>query len=184
VFYDGWDGDGPRTWVHIRRQPSGRMPGNFKKDIAETPAAVEFARLEKAWRDRLPKKRGEARAWILAQTAETVQQLLAFLIAREIDVVDLSADAKGGIVDLAAAAGVDLAQQWKPTAEWLTTLPKAVVLALAKDAGADATTLATLEKQPKATLAETALPTLPAGWLPKPLRAPKEPAKKKAKRAA
>lgn len=182
VFHNGYTAmaEIPREWVRIRREPTGRMPGNFAKEIEQTAAAVEFARLEKSWRERLPKKRGDARAWILAQDTETVQQLLAFLIAREIDVVDLSIGAKHGIVDLAAAAGVDLAAQWKPTVEWLATLPKATVLALAKDAGADATTLATLEKHPKATLADHALQALPAGWLPKPLR----PAAKKARRAS
>jgi hypothetical protein len=159
------------------------MPGNFAKEIENTPAAVEFAKLKKSWRDRLPKKRGDARAWILAQTPETVQQLLAFLVAREVDVVDQTADAQHGIVDLAVAAGVDLAKQWKPSAEWLSTLPKAVVLAQIKDAGADATMLARLEKAPKATLAETALPVFPAGWLPKPLR-PATGTRKKTKRTA
>lgn len=179
--WDAWDADA-RTWVHIRREPTGRMPGNLVNEIRQTPAGIEFERLEKAWRDRLPKKRADVRAWILAQDAETVQQLLAYLVAREIDVVDLAAGAKHGIVELAAAAGVDLAQQWKPTAEWLATLPKQVVLAQAKDAGADATTLATLNKHPKAKLAEAAIEVFPAGWLPKPLR-PAAIGKKKTKHA-
>jgi ParB family chromosome partitioning protein len=183
AFYANQGYEGPRTWVNISRDFTGRMPGNLAKEIEQTSAAVEFARLEKSWRDRLPKKRSDARAWILAQDAETVQQLLAFLVAREIDVVDQSAGAKNGIVDLAAAAGVDLAQQWQPTAEWLATLPKQVVLAMAQDAGADATTLATLNKQPRAKLAEAAIKVFPAGWLPKPLR-PVAAAKQKAKRAA
>jgi len=78
---------------------------------------------------------------------------------------------------------VDLAAQWKPTVEWLATLPKATVLELARDAGADKLALAALGTQPKAKLPEAALPLFPAGWLPKPLRPAAKPAKK-ARRAS
>ena len=179
AFYGRQGYEGPRTWVQISRDFTGRMPGNIKTEAEKTPAGIEFDRLEKAWRDRLPKSRAAARTWILDQNAETVQQLLAFLVAREIDVVDASAGMKHGIVDLAAAAGVELSQQWKPTIEWLETLPKQVVLALVKDAGAGETTLASLAKEPKAKLAEAAVEVFPAGWLPKPLRAAEAAAKKK-----
>jgi ParB family chromosome partitioning protein len=180
AFYDAWDGD-MRRWVHIGREPSGRMPGNLVNEIRQTAAGIEFERLEKSWRERLPQKRDDLRAWVLAQDAAIVRQLLAFLVAREIDVVDLEADAKDGIVELSASARVNLAEQWKPTAEWLATLPKQVVIALARDAGADETALAALAKQPKAKLAETAIGMFPAGWLPKPLRAA-EPSPKKKRR--
>lgn len=189
VFYTGYEH--PRTWAHIGRQGTNRMPGNIAKEMEKNAAVAGMAAIEADWKKKLPKKRSEARAWIFEQDSATVLQLLAFLIAREIDVVDIAPDRKGGIVELAAAAKVDLASVWKPTAEWLATLPKSTVIAMAKDAGVKDVDLAKLSKQPKAKLASEALPFFPAGWLPKPLRpagtkpaANKKAPAKKAKRKA
>lgn len=186
VFYSGYDG--PRTWVHIVRGHTNRMPDVTAKALKETCSAKQrMTALEQVWRARLPKKRDDARAWIFEQSDAVVQNLLAFLVAREIDVVDFSKDSKGGIVELATATKVDLGLHWKPTPAWLATLPKAVILALAKDAGASAIELATLGKLPKAKLPEAAAECFEPGWLPKPLRPAKVAAKKspakKAKRA-
>lgn len=182
VFYDGWNG--PRTWIYISRNHSGRGPGTVRIATNATPAALQFAELENAWRERLPKKRGEARAWILAQDAETVRQLLAFLVARETEAIDIAPDGKQGVAELAAATGVDLAATWRPSADWLAMQPKNTLLALAKDAGADAVALAELAKQPKAKLAEQAMAHFKPGWLPRPLRAAKAAGKGKARHAS
>lgn len=176
----------PRRWIYIERRYSGRMPGNIRQSPRYKEAARAIEEQAKSWAGLLPKKHSEARAWILEQDEDTVQQLLAFLVAREIDVVDTSNGEKDGIVDLAAAAQVDLGQHWRPTKDWVFTLSKSTVLAMAKDAGATAVELATLGKMPKAKLPEAAAACFNAGWLPKPLRpaaAKKKPAKK-AKRAA
>lgn len=177
ALYDGWDG--PRTFVHIRREASGRMPGNIAKISGRAPAARRMDEQLKEWKALLPKKRGEARAWILQQDAPTVEKLLAFLVAREIDAVEIFADAKKEtVVDLAAAAQTDLSQAWSPSEEWLATLPKAVVIAMVTDA-AGKTAAAPLDKLKKAQLPQAAIGLFPAGWLPKPLRpkASKKPAK-------
>lgn len=181
AFYQGWDG--ARTWVHVQREHSGRMPGNIRKEVEKSPAALQLAELEKGWRERLPEKRAELRAWILAQDSPTIRQLLAFLVARETEVVDVSPGSKQGVVDLIAATNVDLASAWKPSVEWLATLPKSTVLAMAKDAGASALQLAELGKLPKAKLAEAALACFKDGWLPKPLRQSAKPAARKPKKA-
>lgn len=186
AFYSGYEG--PRTWVHIGREHTRRMPGMIAGAIEEeSPAAQNMKTLEKAWRQTLPKKRAEARAWIFEQEGGRVLELLAFLVAREIDVVDNAKGGKQGIVSLAEATDVNLADAWKPSVAWLATLPKAAILAMAKDAGVDRLALATLAKLPKAKLPKAAAEALPAGWLPKPLRgaAPKKPraAKKAAKTA-
>lgn len=181
AFYQGWGG--ARTWVHVQREHAGRMPGNVRKEIGQTLAAVEFVDAEKRWRERLPKKRGELRTWILAQDFPTIQQLLAFLVARETEVVDQSAGAKDGVVELASAVGVNLGEHWRPTAEWLATLPKSTVIAMADDAGIDAVTVAQTAKLPKVKFAEQAAAAFPAGWLPKPLR-PAAATKAKASKAS
>lgn len=182
AFYDYSDyGTAQRQWVHIHREQSGRMPGNLRNVIPQTPAGQRFAETEKAWKERLPKKKADLREWVLAQEFETIAKLLAFLAARELDLVDIAADAKQGVVDAAAAAQVDLSQHWTPTEEWLATLPKAVVIAMVTDA-AGATAAAPLAKLKKDQLPHAAIDLLPKGWLPKPLR-PRAPAKlKKASR--
>lgn len=164
------------------------MPGIVHGLIDKTAAAQGIEALEAGWRQKLPKKRKDARAWIFEQDPGTVLQLLAFLVAREIDVVEIykGASKSDGIVELAAAANVDLAKHWKPTAEWLATLPKVAILEQAKDAGARAIELATLAKLPKAKLPEAAAACFDPGWLPKPLRpaVAKKPAAKKAPKKA
>lgn len=176
VFFNEYGG--PRRWVQIERKFSGRS-GRLQKEIASTAPAQAFAKLEKEWSAKLPKKRGEVRAWILEQSADTIDQLLAFLIAREIDIVDFSAGENEGIVDLVAATGTDLEKDWQPTEDWLATLPKSTVLAMVKDVGAKDIDIAKLAKLPKAELPNEAVLHFTAGWLPKPLRPAKIAAKKK-----
>lgn len=169
ALYD-MDYKGPRTWVHIRREASGRMPGNIAQISGRAPGASRMEEQTKAWRDKLPKKQSELRSWLLQQEFGEIAKLLAFLTAREIDVVDYAPGGKGGVVELADASKVDLGKHWKVTEEWLSTMPKATVLAMAKDAGAGEIALNMLAKEPKATLPSKALQFFPAGWLPKPLR--------------
>lgn len=184
VFYDHTDyGRAQRQWVHIQREHSGRMPGNLRDVIPQSEAGERFAAIEQQWKDLLPKKKAELRGWLLQQEFTTITKLLAFLAARELDLVDMHADQPQGVVDLAEAAKVDLAKHWKPTEEWLATHPKATVIAMAKDAGAGEIALSMLAKEPKATLPGKAMQFFPAGWLPKPLR-PKGLPKLRKKRAA
>jgi ParB family chromosome partitioning protein len=170
--------NGPRTWVHIHREASGRMPGNIAQISGRAPAASRLQEQEKAWRGKLPKKREDLRPFLLQQEFNFIAKLLAFLAAREIDVVDIFPNSKGGIVELIEATKVDLGKHWKPTEEWLATMPKATVLAMAKDAGGGEIALGMLAKEPKATMPAKAMQFFPAGWIPKVLR-PKAPARPK-----
>jgi ParB family transcriptional regulator, chromosome partitioning protein len=168
-----------RQWVHIQREHSGRMPGNLRDIIPQSSAGKLFAESEKAWQERVPKKKAELRAWVLAQDAGTVESLLAFLVARELDLVDVTGDQKQGCVDLAMAAQVDFSRHWTPTEEWLATLPKAVVIAMVTDA-AGATAAAALGKLKRDQIPHAAIGLLPAGWLPPTLRRPRPVKKAKA----
>lgn len=172
ALYDHSDyGTAQRPWVHIQRDRIGSMNGGLRAIIEESEAGQQLAKAEQAWKERLPKKKADLRSWMLEQGIDTIHDLLAFLIAREIDVVDTSADAKQGVTDLAAAAQVDMASHWKPTEAWLATLPKAVVVAMVTEA-AGATAAAPLATLKKDQLPHAAIGLLPPGWLPKPLRGP------------
>jgi ParB family chromosome partitioning protein len=166
-----------RQWLHIQREHSGRMPGNLRDVIPQSAAGKCFAAIEQAWVKRVPKKKADLRAWLLQQDPNTVQQLLAFLVARELDVVDICADQDQGVVDLAKATQVDLAHHWVPSEEWMATLPKAVVISMVTEAAGD-TAAAPLAKLKKDQIPHAAIGLLPKGWLPKPLRATRKKAKK------
>ncbi|WP_027489350.1 ParB/RepB/Spo0J family partition protein [Rhodanobacter sp. OR92] len=164
-------GSAQRRWVHVTRDASGRMNGGIRVAMEQSPAGQRFEAIEADWRDRLPKKKADLRAFLLLQDFDFIAKLLAFLAARELDVVDISADAKQSVVDLAMAAQVDLAAHWKPTEEWLATLPKAVIIAMVTEAAGE-TAAASLANLKKDQLPHATIGLLPVGWLPKPLRGP------------
>lgn len=171
VFYN--DSGSHRTWIHIHREASGRMPGNIAQISGRASSSTRMETVYKDWQAKLPKKRSEARAWILAQDRGVVDKLLAYLIARELDVVDIFQHRAGSeAAELAAAAQVNLGEHWRPSEDWLASLPKAVILAMAVDAGVGKIAIAQLAKAPKAKLPQLALSAFPDGWVPKPLRAP------------
>lgn len=177
ALYDHGDyGTAQRQWVHIQREHSGRMPGNLRDVIPQSAAGKRFDEAEKAWKERLPKKKADLRGWLLEQEFDTIAKLLAFLSARELDLVDVSPDSKQGVVDLATSAQVDLSKHWAPSEAWLATLPKSVVISMVTDA-AGKVAAAPLEKMKRDQLAMAAITQFPKGWLPKPLR-PKAAAKK------
>jgi ParB family transcriptional regulator, chromosome partitioning protein len=181
MLRDGSD-DHQRQWVHIQREHSGRMPGNLRDVIPQSASGKRFAEAEKAWKERLPKKKSELRDWLLQQDFDTIAKLLAFLAARELDLVDFSAGQKQGAVDLAEAAQVDLSQHWAPSEEWLATLPKSVVVEMVASASGNLAAMP-LGKMKRDQLPKAAIALLPKGWLPKPLR-PKAPAKAATKKPA
>lgn len=182
AFYrDGYE----RSWVRISRQPSGRTCGPAREILDTCPGAKRLKAVEDAWRKKLPRAKGDLLSWVLAQEYVVLGRLLAYLVAREIDAVDVFAgDGRGNDVRaLAAAASVDLSAGWKPTEEWLGTLPKGAIVEMVRDA-AGKVGAAEVEKLKKANLPAAALAKLPAGWLPKQLRAPRSSKAAKAKKAA
>ncbi|PJK00824.1 hypothetical protein CO641_02310 [Lysobacteraceae bacterium NML91-0213] len=178
-LYEGWDK--PRRWVLIGRDHSGRTNGPPRAAVEEGALGEQLRALEANWRAKLPRNAKELPAWTMKQTPDLLQQLLAFLVAREIDVVDASGGGRSdqGVVALAQLAGVDLAATWRPTEEWLATLPKPVIVKLAAGA-AGKKAAAPLDKLKKDQLPAQALPLFPVGWLPPALRLPDPPRKKAA----
>lgn len=180
-------GAAQRRWVHVTREASGRMNGGIRVVMEQSPAGQRFDAVEATWRERLPNKKADLRAFLLLQDFDFITKLLAFLSARELDVVDIEPDQKQGVTDVAEAAQVDLSQHWAPTEEWLATLPKAVVIAMVTDA-AGAAAAAPLAKLKSNQVPHEAIALLPAGWLPTPLRGAKKAqapaAKAKPKKAA
>lgn len=178
-IYQGYGG--PRRWLYIGREVSGRASGPLRQVMEESPAGERLAKIEAHWRELMPAKATDLPRWAVEQTPQLLQGLLAFLVARELDAVDFNPGAKDGVVELADVAGVDLAADWAPTEEWLGTLPKPVIVAMATDA-AGSKKAEPLAKLKKDELPAAALPLFPERWLPPALRAPEKPRKEKAAR--
>lgn len=164
------------NWVHIAREHSGRIHGPVSEGIDESPYRAGHREVGDKYAKLLSGKGVDVVAWALTQSTETLLELLAYLVASETEDVDVYANGKSKPALLAAAVGVDLADVWKPTEEWLGTLPKSTVIAMVTEAngrkGKDlAAPLAKLQRG--AALAKAALPLFPTRWLPAPLRAPK-----------
>ena len=146
-------------------------------DIGQRPA---LDALEEQWRVRLEPHADDLFTWLLQEPESTTLELLAFVAASTI----LAGDNMEQKVDRGRAfahlAGVDMAQHWQVTEEWLAAQPKPYILAVvAETCGKkNADRIATLKKVDLARRAAELIiesetgPGAKPRWLPKPLRAP------------
>jgi len=167
------NGGYPRTWVHIESNRSRRVSGPFRAAVAASVLGEQVDDIDAEIRQLLPARIHDLPTWAVEQSPGALQKLLALLVARSIDGVDGQEGDQTGIVPLAAAARVDLSKHWTPSEDWLGTLPKAAVVAMVADAAGDKSA-APLAKLKKGEIAAAALLLFPAGWIPKPLRAPRQ----------
>lgn len=182
AFYEtsSWD---RRTWTHIGNEHSGRVTGPAAEVYNETSTgAIALKEVKFAFAAALPSTESAFLPWCMQAQMNQLIELLAYLVAAQTHAIDTHDGQKNGVTALAKATGIDLAQHWKPTAEWLATLQKSVILDMVREA-AGKNAAAELEKLKKDTLPAAALAKLPAGWLPKPLRPAKPPKERKAKAA-
>lgn len=177
-----------RRWVFISRDHAGRAHGPHREIAKNTPAGKAMAAAETGWRKKLPTTLPKIREWALAQertNPQVLMNLLAFLVGRETECVDATPGQPSGITTLASAIDADLTEYWKPTEEWLATLPKSTILEIVRESGKGGkTTAVKLAKLGKAELPKAALTALPKNWLPKPLAPPKAKAKLDGKQKA
>lgn len=157
---------------------------NIRTAVELHPRTAEMAKLEQEWEKRLKPAKDDLFGWLLKQPESVTHELLAFCAASALvagENFDKTSDRGAAF---AITAGVDMVDHWQVSEEWLSNQPKgvsiaAVTEALGKKAAAD------LEKLSKPLAAARAAELLKdAGWLPKPLRAPKPKAPRKAKKAA
>lgn len=171
LYKNSWD-SGP-TWIHIAPQGGGRMPGPLKAEVEAGPYGGAMQRLAAAWRETLPKKTADLKAWALEQPHAVLMDLLSYLVACELDPVDLDGGqgsrGNGGLAELLEATGLGVESTWEPSEDWLATLSKPVILALVEDAAGEkaAQALASLKKSE---LPARALPLFPDGWVPPAIR--------------
>lgn len=118
--------------------------------------------LEK-WQKILKPHRGKVLEYLLKEP-QVALELLAFASRRSII-------ARDDAVRFAGRVGIDLAEQWEVTTEWLAAQSKGFILAALKEVKAKTEGF---DKLKTAELATKATPILQAkGWKPAPIRAPK-----------
>jgi ParB family chromosome partitioning protein len=145
------------------------------EDMAASAAwtAMEAARAE--WEALLPEEGAELLLWVQAQDGETVQRLLAFLVACTVTGVEgIERDCRA-TDSLARALGLDMRRWWTASAgSYLAHVSKARILEVVTEAAGaqDAAALASLNKADVVAGAEKALSG--RGWLPKCLQLPPE----------
>lgn len=112
--------------------------------------------------------KGPVLAWLQVQPWETVEKLLAALVAVSVDIVHRYPHQPAPGPGLCEYFNVDLTRTWRPDAEFLMQLPAAVIREALAEVGKDEPSLGKLKK---AELAGRAAELLrDTDWLPAPLR--------------
>ena len=159
-----------RSALQIGPQPSGNALEAVADDLKAGPAWSAVSTAKDAWRERLPQESGAWLGWLIALPPSDLVELLALCTALTVNALP-GANAGHDANAIADAAGLDIAEWWKPTAEgYLNHVPKAQIIQALKEAGPDLDggDLAAMKKD---ALVTTAAPRL-AGtrWLPASLR--------------
>lgn len=128
---------------------------------------------EKSWRKRLPESGTMLFAWCLAQSQETLLDLLAFLTAIAIDLVESKHKPcrRGESAALEDACALDMTSWYRPAAEtYFEKVPRAsIILAIEEATGKPAAPA--WVKLKRSELAKKAAKLIaPTSWLPAPLR--------------
>lgn len=122
------------------------------------------------WAEQMPADPGDLLPWLVALPMDRLCELLALCAALTVDVI--AGDAKPRVGDaLAAAAGLDMADWWEPTADnFLSRAPKAQALEAVAESVSEraAAALAPLKKD--RLVAEAAALIAGRRWLPAILR--------------
>jgi ParB family chromosome partitioning protein len=167
VFHDGSLGSSPVKLQPGARNniPDFRAGREWQQQVDDFGAGVDALR----WSDLLASMHStdDVQEWLLQQPDAVTRELLAFCATQLIELDDTADDTA-----FLARAGLNLAECWQPTGEWLATLPKAVVLRIVREVhGTDAATALESLKKDELTV-EAAKLLANTGYLPEPLRTP------------
>lgn len=175
VFYEG-----P---IYSRADSAVELSGQVKnlissiKEPDECRALAAWNAVKEAWSYRIPGNPGDLLEWLMEQSPDTLADLLAVVVAANINAVeakhDHSRERLAHADQLADALKLDMRQHWEPKAPFLSRLSKAQIVEVMTEAECRKTDIKAVEKATKAeavTKAEKALTG--KAWLPGPLRGP------------
>lgn len=130
--------------------------------LVKHPYSVAREKDREGWQEALEPAGDDVFGWLLNKPVEISIDLIAFCVGENILTTH-----KGG--EFAEKVGINLAEHWQVTEEWLAAQPKAYILAALDEVGISLPLLAKMKVPQLA--AEAVTPLKNAGWLPKPLRA-------------
>ncbi|WP_084216777.1 ParB/RepB/Spo0J family partition protein [Xenophilus azovorans] len=141
-------------------------------EYSESPAATVLGVAEAEWDDRLPGTPAALFQWLLAQSHETLLELLAYCTARSINAVASRPRGRNHSDALVEALGVDMADWWLPTKRrYLDSVSKSKALEAVKEAIGGEPAQATIGMKKGDLVAYCAAKLEGTRWLPSPLRA-------------
>lgn len=169
VFYDG-----PSYWrvgsaIELTGQVKNLTPSI--KDPEACGSLTEWNSIHERWSYQIPGNPGDLWEWLLEQRPDHLADLLAVVVAANINGVeakhDHSCDRLANAGQVASALKLDMRQHWEPQAPFLSRLSKAQIAEVMTQAGCAKSAIKAAAKAPKAeavTLAEQALKG--KAWLP------------------
>lgn len=138
------------------------MPPAMQEAMVEHPAYKAFEAMRDELIHKVEAAGNDAFGWLLKQPMQLSVDIIAFYSASALVTKNHGAD-------WAAQAGINIADHWTVTEEWLAQQSKAYILAALDEVGIS--NIAYMQKLKVAQLAaEAVTPLKNAGWLPKPLR--------------
>jgi ParB family chromosome partitioning protein len=145
----------------------GVSPCLTGEGIDDNSGSKDMAERHAAWTQRLPEDHGGLWDWLIALDPATLADLLAYCAAATVK------PERGPHIDrMAAAAGLDLAQWWTPTAKGYFSRISKAQIAEAVTEGVNPQAAANISGLKKGEMAERAEALLAGtGWLPALLRA-------------
>ena len=140
-------------------------------DLAASKAGQAMEASELAVRTRLPEESSEWLAWLCTLPLAELLELLAFCAAVTVNTVSNTHHKQGGARELAAAAGLDMADWWEPTATgYFAHIPKAQIITALHEADPMGNLDSALNLKKNALVAMAASRLADKCWLPELLR--------------
>ena len=147
------------------------------QDIEETPAALRITARHRGWAQRLPEQADGLWTFVCALSGAEKRALMAHCASLAVDAVmtprPRETVPEAHVAQLSAAARLDMAANWKPTAaSYFNRVSKDCILEAVREAvsPAAADNIKSLKKGAMADAAEARMAE--SGWLPPPLRTP------------
>lgn len=175
-----------RQVINIGQDHNAIPNANIRAALEAHPRTPELDQLGEAWEKRVEPAGEDLFGWLLQQPETVTHELLAYCTASTLVAGENFDKERDRGLAFAVTAGVDMADHWKVTEEWLSNQPKDIAIAAVAEALGKkaAEPLENLKKSDAVARAADMLKD--TGWIPKPLRAPapkkaaKKPARKKA----
>ena len=166
-------GRGDHSPLQVIARPPKHDLLRVAEDVAASRAWKVLAAVEADWLVRLPEQSTQWLAWLCALPLPELLDLLAFCAAVTVNTVRGKAnEGDGGANALAAAAGLDMADWWEPTADgYLAHVSKVQIVKALREAGPDPVEVGVADLKKDVLVVKAVSQLSGKRWLPEPLRA-------------